>query len=933
MTLVLMKQSTYLNFAFAAGCLFCLAGCLPEDTFLAIRFSPNGQLLAIVSEKQGLMVADPLRAENRVVASGKIHPDNVAWTTDSLTIAFAGDRGGSTNIYLGALDGSTTRITAMPSLQFNPMISGNSLLFLSTESGEAELASIRLDAGVEDTGVLFPTVAGLVKPVLSPSGQFIATFGFKNLRPQIFSINVSTGETDQMTSETDPFSLVTGSLSWTPDDSGIGFLRSRDADIETTSTEGDAALPGEGTSNVPSGSSFSVISRTPPFPEQLIIRGSKGMQNPRFNSEGSLVFFHNKKLIISPAKGGDRLLSMDLPASLPEPGGAKETIAFVAANQLIGITSPSLERAHILTFDLEDKFLLAEEYYRLGSRSKSYDIYQELAASIRRTRDPQMTRFVYIANLRRLGRTDKAVDELENLLAENTNVEGVPRQFLWRVLGYSYLLELNDFDKAAESLRRYKELTSTTGTSRSDSALNALDILEQTTSETARLYASAVQARLDGDFALTNERFGSLLTVAPHVPAVQREYLNALEGFDTEVYYFSPSQRPFRPTRAEKADYFQSFVDKVSTGSALIRDARLDLFLLRIETGHFKQARALLREALTSGTVNEKPEGILEIFRNYLETPEPQPWINQAIPEVFLHPDIRPRLEALTTAPADRLLLLVAAAKAALLQNTPDQARREADAAVAEWNRLPTENQTGDNAALYGRLLVQGAREAELRGLYSEAAESYDRAVNLLSEKHVDNFEMQEEIRYRAALLRAFVADNPAMLKRLGEIELQTGVEVVNPNWDMESLVKAVRDYVQIYDTTSGALRQWSAYEAGVHFGKLHRNAQARAALILACSESPPEYLQRKAMLELAAIDEYESDAWNAARWYSRIATLAGTEADIKMWCSYQIARLHLSINHKIPEARDALSIIVSNRPDTPLAIQAQELLISTSIR
>jgi hypothetical protein len=113
--LVITMISIIFRCGFAITCLISLSACLPEDSFLAIRFSPNGDLLAIVSEKQGLTVADPTGMDRRVVASGGIDPDSVAWIPNSAGLAYSGDREGSLDIYLSSLDGATTRVTALPS--------------------------------------------------------------------------------------------------------------------------------------------------------------------------------------------------------------------------------------------------------------------------------------------------------------------------------------------------------------------------------------------------------------------------------------------------------------------------------------------------------------------------------------------------------------------------------------------------------------------------------------------------------------------------------------------------------------------------------------------------------------------------------------------------------------------------------------------------
>src|SRR5690606_28524373 len=126
-------------------------------------------------------------------------------------------------------------------------------------------------------------------------------------------------------------------------------------------------------------------------------------------------------------------------------------------------------------------------------------------------------------------------------------------------------------------------------------------------------YARAVNARLKGDFARTDQLFGDLLTTATDQQAIQREYLNALDGFDSEVYYFNPTQRPFEPSRFQQAEYLERFVRLVPQ-SDLGRDVRLDLFLLRIELGSYSRARELLKEEMLADGAESRPEGILEVF-------------------------------------------------------------------------------------------------------------------------------------------------------------------------------------------------------------------------------------------------------------------------------------------------------------------------------
>lgn len=916
----------------AAAAVLCVApGCLPEDTLLMLKFSPDGQKLAAVSEKNGLLAIDPVAMESTVISDYIIDPATVSWTSDSRAIAYAAAADGSFDIYISSLDNHTTRVTSSPSRESYPVICQDNLLFLTRDSGNVEFSSHPLSAAAPP--ITLPTFQGdIIHPAISPDGKNIAFFGFENLRPQLFNTSLSTGRVERLTSESAPFSLMIDALAWSPDSGRVAYLR--DPVLPGSSLESEQLEDQAASRHNRAGENLVTRDIKRNSAEQNVAHQADGLREPSFGNDGTLLYVHRHKILGVMPDGNAVAQDVDLPAEDPVSGGIADNIAYIAANQLVGLTSTTLANTRILTLGLEDKFLLAEEYFRTGSSGKSYTLYEELASSVKRARDPEMARFIYIANLRRLGRTEQAVNELERLVKNPHTTSSVQEKYLWRLLGYSYLLELDDLDRARTSFREYRRLTSQTiPTSQPDSAINALQILRKTSPEVARLYARAVKARLDGNFTLTDRLFGELLTTAPQTAAVRREYMNALDGFDSEVYYFSPSQRPFRPTRAQRAGYLQRFVDTVSTTTAVARSARLDLFLLRIEMGSYTNARALLSQALAAAPDDSRPDGILEIFRNYLETPEPQPWINAAMPDVFLHADIRPRLEALAPATEDRLLIGVAATKMALLQGNSDKARKEANAAAAEWTRIPPEAQTESLAELYGRLLVFRAREAELRGLYAEAAEGYDQAIHLLEDKHANNFEMQEEIRYRAALLRMFVSDYPHMPDRMQSVESLTGTELVNPTWDNKSLQAGVQEYLNLYDETTSTLKLWAAYEAGMCLAKLRHPWQARAALLAAATDSTPAFIQRKASLELAALDESLGDPWNAARRYANLAAFPGVSDNIRLWCSYQIARLHISIGYKIPAARDALGVIVSTRPNMPLAIQARELLISTQIR
>lgn len=918
---------------FATGgicCALSLAGCLPEDALQALSFSPDGQLLALVYEKRGLMVANPAELEWHALAPAPVEARPPAWLPAGDGLAFSTERYGSADVLLASLDGDTTGVALRPSRETSPMVTTSTIIYLDTDTGVATLTTTSLygrNSETADTPLPLPMLDGDVyEPVLSPGKRYLAWTMVEQLCPQVFVLDLQSGDVARLTSETEPLSLLPGTLTWMPDNSALAYLRNAPEKLPgNDDTAADKAPAGI------VGMDLCVKKLDPAAPEERWLHREKGISSVALAGEGRALFVEDGKMQSFEA-GKITALELDFDADLPTIASNRE-VAFAAASQLVGLTSPTLERARVLTFELQDKFLLAEEYFRSGRESKSYDLYRELATAVQRTRDPEMMRFVTIANLRRLGQTKQAVAEMEQLLSDDASATKVPRQYLWRLLGFSFLLELDNPTSAALAFRRYAELTTATLAAEGpDSAMNALEIIEQTSAPVVRLYGQAIKARLEGDFPETNRLFGDLLTTAPRLEAVQREYMNALEGFDREVYFFSPTQRPFDPSRFERAEYLDRFVQLVPD-SPLSRQASLNLFLLRIEMGSYSRARELLKTALTSGPEESRPEGILEVFRNYLETPEPQPWINQAMPEVFLHEEIRPLLLQVVTEPSDRFLMGVAATKMALLQDHPDDARREADAAMAEWNRIPAGEITADMNGTYGRLLVMRAREAELRRLYAEAAAGYGVAADYLENSRADQFELLEEIRYRAALLQMLLSDFPGALEKLRETETRSGCELVNPSWEPEALRAAVRSYGSLYRETTTTLKQWGAYEAGVAMAKLGCNAQARFAFRETIDHSGQDFLRNKALLELANLDELEHDPWNAARDFARLAAMPETSADTRLWCSYQIARLHLGMGYKVSAAREALALIVSNRPDTPLATQAQELLVSTSTR
>jgi hypothetical protein len=274
--------------------------------------------------------------------------------------------------------------------------------------------------------------------------------------------------------------------------------------------------------------------------------------------------------------------------------------------------------------------------------------------------------------------------------------------------------------------------------------------------------------------------------------------------------------------------------------------------------------------------------------------------------------------------------MALAAVKDALIHNNPELARREADAALAAWQKVPADAQTADLKGAFSRLLVYRGREAELRNLMAEAVNQYRQSTDWMLANEADNFEFQQETRFRAGMIAWVRGEHPELIGQIQQAENFTGLELVNPTWEPQPLKCGFEIWLKIYDSTTGTLHALAAVQCGEIFNKLKMPWSARAAYCEAIGDGVENFVRAKAMMELSGVDEYLDDPWNAARFCASLASLPGTDDATRMWLSYEIARLHLAINHNTTEAREALGIIVSARPDSPLATQAEQLLVHT---
>jgi hypothetical protein len=595
------------------------------------------------------------------------------------------------------------------------------------------------------------------------------------------------------------------------------------------------------------------------------------------------------------------------------------------------------------------------------------DLYNELAASVT-SAEPDHANFVFLANMVRLGQTRKAVESLERLVANEALPAEVPREAVWRVLGFAYFLDLKEpgraqfaleqANKEFEARERKQALMQQAGPGdrlarrllsllqpgalEEDSARwesfqmgnqltsSTLGVLRTGREDLITAFRAALRTRLGADVQSTIAAWGNLLRVGADSPEVRREYMRALNGFEREVYYFSPSQRPFRPTRAQRAAFLEQFL-RLAGETAEADQARLELFLVSIESRNFDRARGLLQESLQKDG-DRAVEGIPEAFEDFLEKPETQPWLEAAMTGVFLEASMRDRIRALLQGPEPQMLMALAAVKSALLRGDVDLARREADLAAGIYGQVLPEERSPRLRHLHARLLAMRAREASLRGLFGEAVTQLQAAEKSMLEAATDDVEYLMEVRFQAALLadrlgRGATAELTQRIQR----ESERGDDLVAPNWEISNLRASVREAVDEYDKalTEDGVRRWiAAYDYGIAMGKLRRLDASHAALDeVASAVTAPFWLRSKALLELAALEELQDDPFNAARRWAQLAVEDDQPEYVRAWLGFRIAKAHLRIRHRVGEALAALSAIEDRFSGTGLAIQAAELL------
>lgn len=881
-----------------AGCIaasFC--GCLPQDELTAIRFSPEGNMLAYVSEKYGLGVYDFSADISDTLAPQHVAATDIAWSHDSRRVAYVTDVSGNLDIAVAPIGSEATTITAALSRQSSPAyLADGSVVYLSTAEGPQQLWRMPKDATAAELFCVLP--GEVISHATSPDGRFIVATISEELLPQHYLINTAVRASQKLTTETYALANLGSIIAWSPSSQRLlvstrGIESAEKSSVRLFNIRGDAALSKQELRSVPGGVTSAV-----------------------FAGEDELVCLANNNLFRwKIGRSARQLQASGFEVKNVAANTSGTRIAAVLEDQLLASFSESGANPKFHFLRWEDQVLLAEELLAKRRLSEARKLYEKIAETVQTVADPALGEVVRAANLIRFNREASAITKLETLLSTSNIPARVSESTLWRMLGFAYLQSGRNDSDARRCL---------TASIRAGDAAEDEEAVELTSAVLDVVGAGTAAMRLlrEGLHGRDVKPWKTLLREHPTSESVQRLYLHSRDGFAALTTLYQPSANGMELTARKNITFLQDFV-QVARGSDLVSQARRELLRLYLENGESEKCRTLLRELLQHSD-EEIADEVAYLFQSYIEVPEQQPWLEKAMSDVLLHPSVRPLIEKEFANSRDTmhpLLHYLAATKHALVQ-------RSTTLAHAELQRVEQTLIHDDQTSLAKPLLplialCYRAKCAELEGNRPEAAERCDAALAFVRENKLNDIELYLEMKFRANLLRE--ADDE-ITSRLLLIEKHSGDELLKPLWDRPSLLAGIEQWAKTYAQSPQIAKPYAAYFAGIYYSSAKELPLARAALLHAAAASSPLFLREKALFELATLDEAMNDPFNAARWLSEAARLPTVGEYERDWYDYKIAENYLRLRHRTDEARDMLNRLAQSSAEW-LAASAHELL------
>ena len=191
--------------------------------------SPNGQILAFVSEKHGendIFISDTMAKNHRQITLSKSSDNNPAWTPDNKSILFDSARLGFGAIFKKNLDQEriTYQVVARGANDFAPDVSpnGKAIVFGSLTSGIESLWIATID------GANLTQIGEGIFPNWSPDGEKILFISLKGGNSDVWLVNHDGSNLTQITvdiaEDIDP--------SWSPDGNKIVFSSNRTGNFD-----------------------------------------------------------------------------------------------------------------------------------------------------------------------------------------------------------------------------------------------------------------------------------------------------------------------------------------------------------------------------------------------------------------------------------------------------------------------------------------------------------------------------------------------------------------------------------------------------------------------------------------------------------------------------------------------------------------------------